>query len=72
MKIGEIKENKPEAQPRVIPEVKKTPKSDIIVKIIITHRYNTSSSTKIVNHVTTFKNAPKMFQVDATEKIKHT
>ena len=37
-----------------------------------THKYNTIPSTKRVNHVTNFKNAPKMFQEDATENIKLT
>ena len=35
-----------------------------------THKYNTISITKIFNHVTTFKNARKMFQEDVMEKIK--
>ena len=32
--------------------------------------YNTRSSTKRVKHMTTFKNAPNMFKMDAEEKIK--
>ena len=67
MKIGTIKIDTPEAQPRVIPEVDKTPKSDIIVYRTSTHKYNTISITKRVNLVTTFKNAP-VFSVEATEK----
>ena len=66
MKIEEIKAGKLETQPHVIPEVEETPKGDIIVERTSTHKYNTRSSTKTVNHVKTFKNAPKMFQVDVT------
>ena len=62
----------PDAQPHVIPEVGETPKSDIRMEIAGTHKYNNRSSTKRVNHVTTFKNAPKMFQEDTKEKIKFT
>ena len=68
MKIGKIKSDTPEAQPHMISEVEERPKSDIVVEIAITHKYNTRSSTKRLNHVTTFKNAPKMFKMDATEK----
>ena len=60
----------PEAHPHVFPEVEETPKSEIRVERTSTNKYNTISSTKRVNHVTTFKNAPKLFQVDTTEKIK--
>ena len=35
-----------------------------------TYTYDTISSTMRVNHVTTFKNAPFFFQMDATEDIK--
>ena len=42
------------------------------MEIAGTHKYNNRSSTKRVNHVTTFKNAPKMFQEDTKEKIKFT
>ena len=35
-----------------------------------THMDNTRSSTKTVNHVSTFKNAPNMFRMDAAEIIK--
>ena len=65
MKIGEIKANKPKFQPRVIPEVEKTPKIDIIVERTSTHKHNARSSTKRVNHVIAFKNAHNMFQIDA-------
>ena len=34
-----------------------------------THKYNTRSSTKRVNHVTIFKTAPNMFKMDTEEKI---
>ena len=40
------------------------------MEITSTHKYNTKSSTKRVNHVTTLKNSPKMFPVEAKEKIK--
>ena len=70
MEIGEIKADTPEAHPRVISYLDRTSKSDIRVGKNTTHKYNTISSTKRVNHVTTFKNAPKMFKMDTTEKIK--
>ena len=52
----------PETQPHVFPEVEITTKSETRVEINSTHNYNTRSSTKRVNHATTFKNAPKMFK----------
>ena len=52
----------------MIPEVEKPQMNDIIVDRNGPNKYNTISSTKRVNHVTTFKNALKMFQVDRTEK----
>ena len=55
----------PEAQPHVIPEVGKLQKSDIIMEITGTHKYNTRSSTKRITHVKTLKNAPNMFKMDA-------
>ena len=58
----------PETQPHVIPEVEITTKSETIVEINSTHNYNTRSSTKRVNNVINFKNAPKMFKMDAIEK----
>ena len=70
MKTGKVKAYTPESQTHMIPEVYKTPKRDVIVERTSTHKYNTISSTNRVNHVTTFKNAPKMFQVEATERIK--
>ena len=69
MKIGKIKADTPEAQIHVIPKGGKKPKIEIIVEINSTQKHNTRSSTKRVNHVTTLKNAPKMFPVVATEKI---
>ena len=68
MRIGKIKADTTEQKPRVIPEVEKLPKSDTRVEITGTHKYNTGSSTKRVNHVTTFKNASNMFKMDAAEK----
>ena len=52
----------------MITEVEETTKSDTRVERTATHKYNTRSSTKRVNHVTTFKNAPNMFKMYATEK----
>ena len=34
------------------------------------HKYNIRSSTKRVTHVTTFKNTPNMFLMDATDTLK--
>ena len=34
------------------------------------HKYNTRSSTKRVNHVTTFKNTPNMFKMDVIDALK--
>ena len=59
MKIEEIKAGKLETQPHVIPEVEETPKGDIIVERTSTHKYNTRSITKRVNHVKTSKIHPK-------------
>ena len=67
--IIEEKSGTPEAQPRVIPEVKKTQKNDIRMYRNGQHNYNTRSSTKKVNHVTTFKTAPNMFKMGVTEKV---
>ena len=58
----------PEAQPHVIPEVEKSQKIDISMERNGPHKYNTRSSTKRVNHVTTFKTAQNMFIIDAAEK----
>ena len=69
MRIGKIKADTPEPHPHFIPEVDKIPKSDIIVERTVTHKYNTRSSTKRVNHVKTFKNALNMFKMYAAEKI---
>ena len=46
------------------------PRSDIRLERTSTHNYHTISGTKRFNHVTTFKNAPKMFPGEATEKTK--
>ena len=61
--------NTPEAQPHVIPEVK-TAKSDIRMERTGTHKYNTRSITKRVNHVTIFKSTPNMFKMNAEGTIK--
>ena len=37
--------------------------------ITVTHKYNTRSITKRVNHVKTFKTAPNMFKMYAAEKM---
>ena len=55
MNIGTIKADTPKEKPRDIPEVDKTLKSGTRVEIPITRNYNTRSRTKIINHVTTFK-----------------
>ena len=65
-----IKADTTDPRPRVIPEVEKPQKSDIRLKVTSTYKYKTSSSTKRVNHVTTFKNAPNIFKMEAIEKIK--
>ena len=66
MKNVKIKLDTPEAQPHVITEFDKTPKSCINVLRTSAKKYNTRSITKIVNHVTTFNNTPKLFPVEAT------
>ena len=58
MKIVTIKEKTPEAQNHDIPEVGKTTKTFTIVERPSTHKYNTISRNKRVNHVITFKNSP--------------
>ena len=68
--IVKIKADTPEPQTHLIPEVEKLQKSDIGVKITGANKYKTSSSTKRVNYVTTFKNAPNMFKMDVAEKIR--
>ena len=35
-----------------------------------THKYNTRSSTKRVKHVTTFKNTPNIFKLDAADTLE--
>ena len=66
--IIEEKADTPEDPPHVIPEVEKLPITDIIMAINGPCKYNTSSSTNRVNHVTTFKTAPNIFKMDAVEK----
>ena len=68
LKVGERKVNTLYAQPYVIPEVGKTLKSDIRMERTSTHKYNMRSIIYRVNHVTTFKNAPKCFQEDTAGK----
>ena len=70
MIIGKIKSDTPEPQHHAIPEVGEKPKSYIIVERTGTHKYNTRSSTKRVNHVTTFKNVPNIFKMGVAGKIK--
>ena len=65
MRIGKIKDDTPEPQTHVIPEVEKLQISNIKVERTGTHKYKSRSSTKIVNYVKTFKNAPKIFKMDA-------
>ena len=68
----EGKEDTQEEHPHVIPGVEKPQRNEIIMDRNGKHKNNTRSSTKIVNHVTIFKNAPKMFKIDVAEKIQHT
>ena len=62
MTFETIKADTPEQNPRVTPEVGKQGKCDIRMARIGTHKYNTRSSTKRVNNVTTFKNTPNMLK----------
>ena len=48
----------------MISEVERQEKSDIRMARTGTHKYNTRSSTNRINHVTTFKNTPKIFIMD--------
>ena len=48
----------------MISEVERQGKSDIRMARTGTHKYNTRSSTNRINHVTTFKNTPKIFIMD--------
>ena len=54
----------------MIREVEKQEKSDIITTRTVTHKYNTRSSTKRVNYVTTFNNTSNMFKIDTTDTLK--
>ena len=58
-----------EVQPHVIPEMEKPQNIVISTERNGPHKYDTRSSTKRLNHVTTFKTAPNMFKTDAEEKI---
>ena len=49
----------------MIPDVVKPPKSDIKVERTGKNKYKTISSTKRVNHVTTFKYLSNIFEKDA-------
>ena len=53
----------------MIREVENPQKSYIVIKINGPPKYNTRSSTKRFNRVTTFKTSPNMFKIDAAEKI---
>ena len=59
MRFEKIKTDTQEPHPHVTPERKTTGKIEIIRARKCTHTYNTRSK---VNHVTTFKNIPKMFK----------
>ena len=67
MRFGKIKADTPVPLPHAIPEEKKRENSDIRRARIGTHKYNTKSR---VNHVTTFKNSPKIFKIDVTDTSK--
>ena len=69
MKIDTIKESTPESQPHVVPKVVIITKDCTRMDIPRAHKYNTRSTTKRVNHVTKFKNAPNFFPMEPTEKI---
>ena len=51
------------------PKNGKITKIDISIERNGSHKYNTRSITKKVNHVTIFKTAPNMFKTDAAGKI---
>ena len=60
MKIDAIKEATPEAQPHVIPETKKKPKTGTKVESSSVHKYEIRARTKRINHVTRFQIATKI------------
>ena len=60
MRFGKIKVNTPVLLPHVITGKKKQEKIYIIMVIKVTHKYNTISR---FNHVTVFKNSPKLFKM---------
>ena len=62
--FGKIKADTPEPHPHMIPDVVKQVESDMRMARKVTHQYNTRSR---VNHVTTFKNTPKMFKMDTAD-----
>ena len=68
IKVDTVKEATQEVQSHVIPEVGIIPKTDTRVYITSAQKYNTISRTKRSNHITTFKNAPKYFPMEQTEK----
>ena len=65
-----IKVDAPEPQPRVIQEVEKNPKSDIIVERTSTHKYTNCSITKRVNYVTPLEMHSTCLK--RTQQKKHT
>ena len=67
MRIEEKSEYTRSATPCDIRSIK-TVKSDIRMEINGPQKYNTRSSTKIFNHVTTFKTTPNIFNMDTAEK----
>ena len=67
MIFGKIKPGKPVPIPHVIPEEKKQGKSYIRRARKVIHKYNNRSR---FNHVTLFKNTPKMFKTDMTDTSK--
>ena len=46
------------------------PYTGTIVESQSAHKYNTGLITQIIHHVTTFKNAPAVFTMGPTKKIK--
>ena len=64
MRFGKIESDTQVPLSHVIPEGKQQGKSDITRSKESTHKYNTRFR---VNHVTTFKNIPQMFQKVTTD-----
>ena len=69
MKIGAIKEVTPEAQPHMIPEVKKNTKNGSRVESHSTQKYNNRPRIQRIHHVTTLKNAPTVFPIEQKKRI---